>query len=126
MSLTRTGAVSIATVAVVVPSDVVSVSVVSSFFLHAARAASMNRALAIVATRGFVPIMGRISSLCVGDGELQSGMDQVWIWNLVGVGGVNLLPLAGIAVELLGDLAQVVAALYGVGRSPCRGGRATR
>ena len=51
------GVVSIATVAVVVPSDVVSVSVVSSFFLHAASVPARISAVARATTRVLVRII---------------------------------------------------------------------
>jgi len=44
-------------------------------------------------------------------------MDQVRVGNLVAVGGVDFFPLRGIAVEVLGDLAQIVARLDDVGKS---------
>src|SRR6266702_3959628 len=98
MSLTRIGVVYMATVAVVVPNDVVSVRVPSFFLLQAASAPNKNSALARAVTRAVVGIMGRISSLCVGDRKLQTRMDQVWIRNLVAVRGVNFFPFAWVAV----------------------------
>src|SRR6266576_843816 len=123
MSLTRIGAVSTATVAVVVPSDVVSVKVVSFFLLHAASAANRSSALAKAPTRVIVRVIGFISSLGVGNRELQTGMDEIRVRNLVAVGGVNFFPFAWIAVELLSDLAQVVASSDDVGLPSGRGSR---
>src|SRR6185369_1691011 len=122
MSLTRTGVVSIATVAVVVPSEVVSVSVVSSFFLQAASVPARISAVARATTRVFVRIIGGFP-LGFGNSELQAGMDQVRIGNLVGVGGVDFFPLARIAVEVLGDLAQTVARLDDITGSAARSRR---
>src|SRR5258705_11823110 len=63
------------------------------------------------------------SLLSLRNGELQTGVDQVRIRNLVGVGSVDFFPLGGIAVEMLGDLAEVVPRLDHVGGSAARRGR---
>src|SRR5438105_12265212 len=71
-----------------------------------------------------VPLFALDSLLSrVRNGELQARTNQIGIRNLVSVSGVNLLPLARVAVELLGDLAEVVALLDGVGRRPGRSRR---
>src|SRR5215210_309822 len=121
MSLTVIGAVSSAIV--VVPSDVVSVTAASFFLLHAASAAVRSRALATVAARLVVRIVSGLR-LCVGDSELETRMDQVRIRDSVAVRHVNCFPFAGIAVDLLGDLAQAIALLDGIGLPAAQGRRA--
>src|SRR4051794_15537544 len=108
MSLTRIGVVSTDTVAVCIPAAVVSTTAPSFFLLHAASAAE-NITAPATATARIVGLMVVASG--VGNCQLQSGVDQVRVGNLVGVCGVDLLPLRGIAVELFGDLAEVVAFL---------------
>src|SRR4026208_399930 len=64
------------------------------------------------------------SWLCVGNGELLTRIDQVGIRDFVAVRHVNFFPLAGIAVDLLGDLAQAVAFLDGIAFSASQSRRA--
>src|SRR5206468_1153711 len=113
MSLTRIGVVSTDTVAVCVPTAVVSMTLPSFFLLHAASATENTSALTRAAARAVVRINSLLSDFW--NGELQSGVDEIRIGNLVGVCSVNLLPFPGVAVEVPGDLAEAVAALDGVG-----------
>src|SRR2546423_4574565 len=49
------------------------------------------------------------------NGELQSGVYEVRIGNLVGIRCVDLFPLCRIPVKVFGDFAETVACFYSVG-----------
>src|SRR5437868_14724206 len=119
MSLTRIGVVSTDTVAVCVPAAVVSTSAPEFFLPHAADALEKTSVLTRAANRVLVVM----ASSGVWDSELQSGMNQIRIGNLVCVGGVDLLPLPRVAVNLFGDFAEAVAFLDGVSRTADRRSR---
>src|SRR2546423_485991 len=112
MSLTLIGVVSTETVAVCVPSAVVSTTFPSSFLPHAASATKKISELASAAARVLVRIEGSPSGF--RNGELQSGMYQVRVGNPVGIRCVDLLPLSRIAVKVFGDFAETVAFFYSI------------
>src|ERR1051325_8865393 len=122
MSLTLIGVVSTETVAVCVPIAVVSTTFPSSFLPHAASATKKSSELASAAARVLVRIEGWPSGR--RNCELQSGVNEIRIGNLVRIRCVDLLPLSRIAVKVLGDFAEAIASFYSVrlaaGRSRSR------
>src|SRR3982751_5087096 len=116
MSLTLSGVVSMETVAVCVPSAVVSTTLPSSFLPQAASATKKMSELASAAARVLVRIEGSPSGF--RNRELQSGVYEVRIGNPVGIRCVDLFPLTRIAIKVFGDFAETIAFFYGISLPP--------
>src|SRR5215210_6994812 len=58
----------------------------------------------------------------VGNREFLTGVNEVGVLDLVAVGFVDLVPFAGVAVNMFGDLAQRITAFHGIGLPPAAGG----
>src|SRR5436190_19568170 len=56
-----------------------------------------------------------MATLCSGNRELLSGVDQVGVLDLILVRFVNAMPLVGVAVEVLRDLRQAVSSHDNIG-----------